>query len=227
MRSSPPSSSRRNARRAANGRQRLAAIERIDFFSSPGRDRVVALLADLQPTSSSAVSQAPGGGATDRHRYQGRIWVTRPRPGVDRMGSAWLIRRFIDPRARFVFFTDARAAPADAVPFDMFGGGFGHDADRCTFETLQTRFAVSDPAVVRLGEIVHDVDLKDGKFGAPEAATLGAAIEGLQLSCGVDATLLEQGMTLFEAFYRSFAHAARPVRKRTVAARPRKPSRRK
>ena len=106
----------------------------------------------------------------------------------------------------------------------MFGAGFGHEADRCTFETLQARFDMHEPAVARLGEIVHDLDLKDNRFGSPEAATLGAAIEGLQLACAADGILLEQGMTLFEALYRSFAQALRPAKPRAVARR-RKPSR--
>jgi len=205
--------------------QRFAAIERVDFFSSSGRDRVVALLADLEARSPSAVPPVEGAEGTDSRLYHGRFWVTRPRPGVDRMASAWLIRRFIDPGARFGFFTDAKAAPADAVPFDMFGAGFGHEADRCTFETLQARFDIHEPAVARLGEIVHDLDLKDNRFGSPEAATLGAAIDGLQLACADDGILLEQGMTLYEALYRSFAQATRPPKPRAVAGRTRKPSR--
>ena len=76
---------------------------------------------------------------------KGRLWVTRPRPGVDRMSSAWLIRRFIDAKASFGFVTDAKNAPADAVPFDMYGTGFGHEGDRCTFETLVARFGIWTP----------------------------------------------------------------------------------
>jgi len=166
----------------ARYRQRLAAIERIDFFGSAGRDRVVRLLADLEAVALSAgkgtslppTAAEPG----DATKYHTRLWVTRPRPGVDRMASAWLIRRFIDSNARFGFLTNAKAA-GDALPFDMFGAGFGHEGDRCTFETLASRFGISDAAVARIAEIVHDLDLKDGKFGAPESATLGIAIDGL------------------------------------------------
>jgi hypothetical protein len=213
----------------ARFRQRFAAIERIDFFGSAGRDRVVSLLADLEQASGTGdrkgeAQKAGDGSAQD---YTGRLWVTRPRPGVDRMASAWLIRRFIDPAARISFVTDVSTAPADAVPFDMFGAGFGHQGDRCTFETLQERFAIEDPAVTRLAEIVHDLDLKDGKYGAPEALTLGATIDGLQLSCADDTVLLEHGILVFEALYRSFAQAARPSRPRPVAASKRRPGRRK
>jgi hypothetical protein len=109
----------------------------------------------------------------------------------------------------------------------MFGAGFGHEGDRCTFETLQARFDVEDPAVTRLAGIVHDLDLKDGKFGAPEAATLGATIDGLQLSCPDDEQLLEHGRVMFEALYRSFSDAVRPPRPRAVAASKRRSARKK
>jgi hypothetical protein len=202
----------------ARYRERFAAIERVDFFGSAGRDRVVTLLNDLEGAASSPATRKgrpPEGAPADAGGYDGRVWVTRPRPGVDRMASAWLIRRFIDAKARFAFITDVKAA-GDALPFDMFGAGFGHEGDRCTFETLVGRFGITDRAVARIAEIVHDLDLKDGKFGAPEAATLGIAIDGLQLSSADDHALLDQGMTLFEALYRSFARSARPSRPRAV-----------
>ncbi len=203
-------------------RQRLAAIERVDFFGGAGRDRVVTLLGDLEAAAPSAAKgssrQVAAAERVDAVGYEGRLWVTRPRPGVDRMASAWLVRRFIDPEARFGFMTDVKAA-GDAVAFDMFGGGFGHEGDRCTFETLMSRFGIRDGAVARISEIVHDLDLKDGKFGAPESATLGIAIDGLQLSSADDNTLLEQGMALFEALYRSFAQSIRPPRPRSVVTR--------
>jgi hypothetical protein len=211
----------------ARYRERLAAIERVDFFSSAGRDRVVKLIGDLEaasmPTTRGKGSQ-PATSPADSRQYLGRLWVTRPRPGVDRMSSAWLIRRFIDSKARFGFITDAKNA-GNALPFDMFGAGFGHEGDRCTFETLAARFAIRDPAVARIAEIVHDLDLKDGKFGAPDAATLGLTIDGLQLSSKDDSMLLDQGMTLFEALYRSFGESARPSRPRSEVTRKRKASR--
>ena len=221
-----PSGRRRNL---AHYRERCAAIERVDFFGSAGRDRVVTLLAQLEaaaPSAAKGKGQPPKGGPEDAVQYEGRLWVTRPRPGVDRMASAWLIRRFIDSTARFAFITDLKTA-GDALPFDMFGAGFGHQGDRCTFETLTTRFGIIDPAVARIAEIVHDLDLKDGKFGAAEAATLGIAIDGLQLSSMDDSMLLDQGMILFEALYRSFGQSIRRSRPRSVAARKHKGSRAK
>jgi hypothetical protein len=216
-------------RELARYRERFAAIERVDFFGSAGRDRVVTLLADLAaaaPSAAKGASRQSTGSPADTVQYDGRLWVTRPRPGVDRMASAWLIRRFIDSHARFAFITDVKTA-GDALPFDMFGAGFGHEGDRCTFETLTTRFGITDPAVAHIAQIVHDLDLKDGKFGAPEAPTLGIAIDGLQLASMDDSTLLEQGMTLFEALYRSFAQSSQPSRPRPVVTRKRKGNRRK
>ena len=226
----PRSSRRRPAGRRgdlARYRERFAAIERVDFFGSAGRDRVMTLLAELEataPSSAKGKGQHAMAGGGDSVQYDGRLWVTRPRPGVDRMASAWLIRRFIDSNARFAFLTDVKTA-GDALPFDMFGAGFGHEGDHCTFETLTTRFGIDDPAVARIAEIVHDLDLKDARFGAPEAATIGLAIDGLRLSSVDDSTLLEQGMTLFEALYRSFGQAMRPSRPRSVVARKHKAGR--
>jgi hypothetical protein len=143
--------------------------------------------------------------------------VTRPRPGVDRMASAWLIRRFIDGQAQFGFAIDQNVVPADAIPFDMFGVEFSHQGEGCTFETLCTIFQIDEPAVARLAAIVHDLDLKDGRFGAPEAATVGAIIEGLQLTHADDEALLAQGMTLFDSLYRSFEQSSRSAGPRALA----------
>jgi hypothetical protein len=204
-------------------RERLAAVEQVDFFGSAGRDRVVVLLAQLEARIGHAdpvrSSSADAGGTRPREVYRGRLWVTRPRPGVDRMSSAWLIRRFIDPEARFDFVADRDVAPPEALPFDMFGVEFTHRGEDCTFETLLTLFAIDEPAARRVAEIVHDLDLKDARFGAPEAAAIGALIDGLQLAHGDDARLLDQGMMLFDALFRAFEHAARPPRPIAVARR--------
>jgi hypothetical protein len=204
-------------------RERLAAIEKVDFFGSAGRDRVTALLQQLVNRSragrvgGAAMPPAPSGGP---EAYRGRLWITRPRPGVDRMASAWLIRRFIDPDARFGFATDRDAVPPDAIPFDMFGVEFSHQGDGCTFETLCSIFSIRGPAIARLKAIVHDLDLKDGRFDALDAPTVGAMIEGLQLAHADDETLLGQGMMLFESLYRAFDQSARES---GPLVRPRKP----
>lgn len=201
-------------------RGRLAALERIDFFGSAGRDRAATLVAQLEARArpSQHAAGLATAGATDVTSYTRRSWVTRPRPGVDRMGSAWLIRRFIDAEARFAFAVDRESLPAaDAIPFDMFGVEFSHQGEGCTFETLCTVFGITDPAVARIGQIVHDLDLKDGRFGAPDAGTVGTLIEGLQLTTAEDDLLLEHGITLFESLYRAFAQSARASGPRPVA----------
>jgi hypothetical protein len=206
--------------------ERLLAAEKIDFFGSAGRDRALTMLRQLEdriagrsrpPTASQ--SESSGGAAL----FQGRVWITRPRPGVDRMASAWLIRRFIDRQARFGFATDRASVPDDGVPFDMFGVEFSHQGEDCTFETLCSVFALAGSALSRIAGIVHDLDLKDGRFGAVECTTVGAVIEGLQLAQQNDDALLEQGMTLFDSLYRSFEQAGRPTGPR-LTARPKRPA---
>ena len=202
-------------------RDRLTALECIDYFGSAGRDRVVALLAQLDDRSrgTARTASTSTSGAVDLAAHRGRLWVTRPRPGVDRMGSAWLIRRFIDADARFAFAADRDAVPtAAAVPFDMFGVEFSHQGEGCTFETLCAVFGITDPAVTRIVQVVHDLDLKDGRFGAPDAGTVGALIEGLQLTTADDDLLLEHGITLFESLYRAFAQSARASSPRPMIA---------
>lgn len=193
-------------------RERLASIERLDFFGSAGRDRVVTLLAqmDQRVTGSARRSAAASPtGTRDAARYHGRLWVTRPRPGVDRMASAWLIRRFIDATARFGFVPDASKVPPEALPFDMFGVELTHRGDQCTFEMLADAFRIEAPAVGRIAAIVHDLDLKDSRFGAPEAPAIGTVIEGLQLAHADDRELLDHGMTMFEALHQSFGQSLR------------------
>jgi hypothetical protein len=174
--------------RAAN-----AAIQKLDSESHPSR-------APGQPKNP----------ALDPRDFQHRQWLTRPRPGVDRFSSAWLIRRFVDPRAVFLFASSPDRWP-EAVPFDMYQpGGFKHEGDRCTFEVLSDRFGIGDVAVHKIAEIVHDLDLKDVRFNSPHAQTIGALVEGLRASIADDGKLLEQGITLFEALYQSFKSSKAP-----------------
>lgn len=136
--------------------------------------------------------------------YQQRIWVTRPRPGIDRMGSAWLIRRFIDRRATFRF-AEKPAEGKRAVPFEMYGVDFSHHGGECTFETLLRRFRLEDPALKWLGRVVHQLDLKEESEPLPESAAVGRMVEGLRQMYADDHELLEQGMRMFEALYQSYS----------------------
>ena len=208
-------------------RERLVAAEKIDFFGSAGRDRVLTVLRQLEDriggTAQQPAPTGPGEHSGRTASWQGRLWITRPRPGVDRMASAWLIRLFIDRQARFGFAADRESVPDHGVPFDMFGVEFSHQGDGCTFETLCSVFGIAGPALSRIAAIVHDLDLKDGRFGAPECSTVGTMIEGLQLAYQNDEALLEQGMTLFDSLYRSFEQSSRATGPR-VAARQRRPT---
>jgi hypothetical protein len=117
------------------------------------------------------------------------------------MASAWLIRHFVDAKAVFAFVDE----PAESdVPFDMYAGGFGHRGGLCTFEVLCEEFGITAPPVARIAQIVHDLDLKENRYGAPEAAVIGRMIDGLRAVHADDATLLEQGIGMFDALARSF-----------------------
>lgn len=201
-------------------RQRCVAIEQIDFFGSAGRDRVSTLLEGFNERLTEGSPQSEPQAPRDHiapGRYRRRLWVTRPRPGVDRMASAWLIGRFIDPEASFGFMADRAVAPPRAVPFDMFGADFSHRGEHCTFETLCDVFGITEAGVTRLAGIVHDLDVKDDRFGAPEASAIAAIIEGLQLRYADDDALLAQGIVLFDSLYRAFEQFVRRVGPRPVA----------
>jgi hypothetical protein len=199
----------RSARRTAPGdggkavrdfRERLVQIEATDYFAAAGREAARTALAKIEALAQPLERQ-PAATAARRASFQRRVWMTRPRPGIDRIASAWLIRRFLDPAARFAFGDRAEAQASGAVSFDMFEGDFTHVGDRCTFEVLCARFGLRDPVVAEIGQTVHDLDLKDGKFGRSAGAILGPLIEGLQTLHADDADLLERGMALFEAWY--------------------------
>jgi len=127
---------------------------------------------------------------------------------VDRVMSAWLIRRFIDPKARFVFASEAKK-PTDAVPFDMYEGGFGHRGEDCTFETLIKVFRIRGKRLGEMGQIVHDVDLFDEKFGRKEGFGIDEVMKGWARQKLSDEELLGRGMQLAEGLYQSLQEAER------------------
>jgi hypothetical protein len=186
-------------------KRRLEEVERIDYFAAPAGD-------DARRAVAAAVgSTAPDAGrGVAEEAVRGAVWVTRTGIKVDRIASAWLIRRFIDPEARFKFVPPKGYQPAAGERrFDMFQGEYTHEGDHCTFETLVTRFALDDAALRSLGEIVHDVDCKDDKFGRAEAAGLAALIDGLVLAYPDDAERLERGAAVFEGLYAYISGGAR------------------
>jgi len=187
--------------RLARLRGRFQELVDVDFFESPLRKRVGELLTSADTKRNRRPSMPAA--KINPQDFKRRLWVTRPRPGVDRSASAWLIRRFIDHRARFVFAPEEQL-PKDSVPFDMFrSGGFGHRGDDCTFETLQKDFRIRDTKVIVIAEIIHDADLSDEKFGRKEGLGIDSALKGWAHQGIADKELLERGMQLMEGLYHS------------------------
>ena len=135
-----------------------------------------------------------------------RTWVTRQQVQVDRIASAWLIRRFIDREARFKFVPSSGYKPQSGeLRFDMFEGEFTHQGDRCTFEVLVAHAGLSDPALTAIGEIIHDIDLKDDKYGRAETAGVKSLIAGIATPGADDEQRLARGAMLLDGLYDSFA----------------------
>jgi hypothetical protein len=184
-------------------RKRLAEVVEIDFFGAGGRDVVEGLLDAIESAQRPARAPAAPAAPTPAE-VRGRTWVTRRGVHVDRIGSAWLIRRFIDPEARFRFVLGHEPVEAGELRFDMFEAEFTHEGESCTFEVLLQRFALEEPALARIGEIVHDIDLKDGRFGHPETAGLDHLIAGVAMRHKDDEARLHDGAAAFEALYAYF-----------------------
>jgi hypothetical protein len=193
-------------KRASIGTGQLARLRRhfqeivaIDFFNSPMRSRTESLLARIAEPTAPPVAFV----RRFKKKFQKRTWVTRPRPGIDRVSSAWLIEKFIDRAAKFAFADDPKNI-SGSVPFDMFhADGFGHRGDDCTFETLRKEFAIRDPKVATIAEVVHDADLDDGKFGRTEGLGLDRVLIGWAQQGVPDQDLLRRGMQLIEGLYQS------------------------
>lgn len=184
-------------------RRRREEAERIDFFDAPGREAAEAAVRAARPAEEGTVAEPVPA-------VRAGTWVTRTGIKVDRIASSWLIRRFIDRAARFKFVPAKGYRPEPGeLRFDMYQGEFTHEGDRCSFETLLRRFGLADPALASLAEIVHDVDLKDGKFGRAEAAGIAALIDGLVLAYPDDAERLERGGAVFEGMYAYISAGAR------------------
>lgn len=130
-------------------------------------------------------------------------WATRAGVHIDRAACAWLIGRFIDPDAGFVFVGDPAEVPPDATPFDMRGVELGHHGDDCSFETFLVRYELTDPVLARIGQIVHEADLDDDRYDAPEAPGLDAVLRGLSMTGDDERTLAVSG-PLFDGLYEFF-----------------------
>jgi hypothetical protein len=178
--------------------RRFGEIQRIDFFHCP---RAQDAQMTLERVGRSRTGKHEKPRRLNSRDFVGKPWVTRPRPGIDRAGSAWLIRTFIDPTASFVFADQPKDQPS-AIPFDMFGVEFSHQGEDCTFETLVRRFGISDKAVQRMAEMVHDADLEDGKFQTVECLGIDQVLQGWAKTDVGDEELLQRGIQCFEGLYR-------------------------
>lgn len=170
-------------------------LREIDFFDSPRGHEVAMLL-----------SRAAEGGSKkklprlDPKDYRGKTWQTRPRPEIDRVGSAWLLRKFIDPEAKFVFASDP-PTHGDIIPFDMLDVEFSHHGDCCTFETLIRRFDIDDKAARKIGEMIHDADLDDAKFQRVECVGIDRVLKGWGKTGMRDDEILARGFACFDGLY--------------------------
>lgn len=200
----------------------LQHLESIDFFNAPNRGAARAAVEALRQPVQEGPVNVQAGTKLRAADFRNVVWLTRPRPGIDRCASAWLIRRYIDPAAAFAFadspdgFATRRRR---VVPFDMYGVEFGHHGNACTFETLLSRFGITDPAAAWLGRIVHAVDLKADTSAVPEAAMVGSLIEGLRLVHSSDMVLLNRGSEVIEALYKSHAEPAASAARRPTRGR--------
>ena len=185
-------------------RERLAVIAARDYFGATGRAEAERALTDMEAADGRPHRSASLPKLSPRD-FRGRVWVTRPRPGIDRMASAWLIKRFIAADARFSFKSPQSALRKRQVPFDMPDVEFGHHGAHCTFETLMQRFAITDPAVASVSHLVHDLDLKETRYAMPEGAAIHRIVDGLRNAYEDDHQLLQRGMEVIDALYRSFA----------------------
>src|SRR5215470_1383248 len=194
---------------AARLRKRLAEVAEIDFFGAIGREAAERLLRDVEtrliedvPVEKNVKADPK---ASALAMLRNRTWVTRQGVHIDRIGSAWLIRRFIDPDARFKFVSGKGYRPSEGeLRFDMFQAEFTHEGDKCTFEVLLDRAALKDPALRAIAEIIHDIDLRDGKYGRDEAVGIRTLIDGIALTTPDDQERIARGTEVFNNLYEVF-----------------------
>jgi hypothetical protein len=195
----------------------LERIDCTDFFNASGRAAALAAYERCQKALRAAQSRHEKPAQADTQKgeaislasYQGRRWVTRRNLFIDRLAAIWLIKRFVDAKARFYFIAEGESVEG-AIGFDMYDGEFTHHGEDCTFETMIKRFGLNEDAGLReLAEIVHDIDLKDNKFNRSEAAGLGAVIRGLAESLNDDRKLAQQCGPIFDGLYELLAQESK------------------
>ena len=188
-------------------RKRLAEVVTIDFFDASGRLAVEGLIAELeaQLIEDKVMTKEPNN-AAEPSELTGRIWVTRRDVHVDRIACGWLIRRFIDAEAIIRFVPGKGYVPKEGeLRFDMFEGEITHEGDRCSFEVLLARTGMADPALQAIAEVVHDIDLKDGKFNREETTGIASLIAGIAMANAGDEQRIAEGASVFDNLYRYFS----------------------
>lgn len=189
-------------------RRRHADIARVDYFECPEGIHVAARLTKIEQSLSPKPSLTANIAPSAIDEYRDKRWVTRPRPHVDRLACAWLIRRFINPKA--VIRYAARPEPDEiAFDFDMEGGQFGHQGNLCTFETMRLAFNLDDPGLRAMAEIVHEIDLRDGRYTRAEIAGIDLVLNGWLVAGLSDAELEAHGIALFEGLYSAGLRSSR------------------
>jgi hypothetical protein len=189
----------------ARFQRRLAEIVELDFFGAPGREATASLLASLEERLRQTVAQAPPPKEASPQRVKGAVWVTRKGVHVDRIASAWLIKRFIDQDAKLKFVPPKGYSPQNGeLRFDMFEAEYTHEGDSCTFEVLARRFQISDAAVSAIAEVIHDIDVHDGKFGRAETPGVERLINGIALTQPDDEARIALGSQVFDALYEAW-----------------------
>jgi hypothetical protein len=179
---------------------RYHEIREADYFQCEKGQLAQIMLRQAEALAHKAAPHNRSRPRSRRREYVGRIWLTRPRPQIDRVASAWLIRKFIDPKAKFVFGTDLKKFP-DAIPYDMFEVEFSHRGEDCTFETLMKCFGIEDRAVQAISEMVHDADLEDGKFKRFDCIGIDRILCGWGKLNWPDEQILARGFELFDSVY--------------------------
>jgi len=193
-------------------KRRLAAIVELDFFQARGRGTAESLLRAIEDRfhSKESPKASHGKGVGSPARFKTYTWVTRKDVYVDRMASAWLIRRFLNPRARFKFVEDKIYQPkVKEVRFDMFEAEFTHEGDRCTFEVLMERAHLHDPALREIAEIIHEIDLKDDKFFREDVLGFERVLAGIVKAHKDDHARLVRSAAVLDDAYAYFKETKR------------------
>jgi hypothetical protein len=184
-------------------RRRLEEIAAIDFFHASSRETASSLLEELR---SRLAAEPVAAVAAEAEKYRGRTWVTRKGIHVDRMASAWLIRRFIDPAAKFKWVSPKGYVPKDGeLRFDMYEAEFTHVGNLCSFEVLMQRTGHKDRALQTIAEIVHDIDIKDERYQRAETAGVASLVAGIALASADDDERLARASAAFDQLYEVFA----------------------